>query len=50
MVIAIRSNSQISYPILSAGAFRATLAGQTGFTDGAPKPGLLSRSAGAIST
>jgi hypothetical protein len=27
MAIAIRSNSQISYPILSAGAFTATLSG-----------------------
>jgi hypothetical protein len=50
MVIAIRSNSQISYPILSAGAFRATLAVRETGLAGAPKPGLLSRSAGAIST
>ena len=43
MAIAIRSNSQISYPIPSAGAFTATLAVRETGPAGAPKPRLLDR-------
>ncbi len=43
MAIAIRSNSQISYPILSAGAFTAALAVRETGPVGAPKPRLLDR-------
>jgi integron integrase len=48
MAIAIRSNSQISYPILSAGAFTATLAARETRPAGAPKPRLLDRVREAI--
>ena len=48
MAIAIRSNSQISYPILSAGAVTATLAVRETGPAGAPKPRLLDRVREAI--
>jgi integron integrase len=48
MAIAIRSNSQISYSILSAGAFTATLAVREAGAAGAPKPRLLDRVREAI--
>ena len=48
MAIAIRSNSQSSYPILSAGAFTATLAASESGPAGAPKPRLLDRVRAAI--
>jgi integrase len=48
MAIAIRSNSQISYPVLSAGAFTATLAVRETGPAGAPKPRLLDRVREAI--
>src|SRR5712692_7208935 len=48
MAIAIRSNSQISYPILSAGAFTATLAVHEIGPADAPKPRLLDRVREAI--
>jgi integron integrase len=48
MAIAIRSNSQISYPILSAGAFTATLAVRETAPASAPKPRLLDRVRKAI--
>src|SRR2546426_11390995 len=48
MAIAIRSNSQISYPIPSAGAFTATLAVREPGPAGAPKPRLLDRVRAAI--
>jgi integron integrase len=48
MAIAIQSNSQISYPILSAGAFTATLAVRETGPAGAPKPRLLDRIREAI--
>ena len=48
MAIAIRSNSQISYPILSADAFTATLAVREAGAAGAPKPRLLDRVREAI--
>ena len=43
MAVAIRSNIQISYPVLSAGAFRATCAVRETGPAGAPKPRLLDR-------
>ena len=43
MAIAIRSNGQISYPFLSAGAFTAALAVRETGPAGAPKPRLLDR-------
>ncbi len=43
MAIAIRSNSQISYPILSPGAFTVTLAVRETGPAGTPKPRLLDR-------
>ena len=48
MAIAIRSNSEISYPILSAGAFTATLAVRETGPAGAPKPRLLDQTRAAI--
>ena len=48
MASAIRSNSQISYPILSAGAVTATLAVRETGPAGAPKPRLLDRVREAI--
>lgn len=48
MAIAIRSNSQISYSILPAGAFTATLAVREIGPAGAPKPRLLDRVREAI--
>src|SRR5882724_1930021 len=48
MAIAIRSNSQISYPIPSAGAFTAMLAVRETAPTGAPKPRLLDRVREAI--
>ena len=48
MAIAIRSNSQISYPSLSAGAFTAALAVREPGPAGAPKPVLLDRVREAI--
>src|SRR5438309_865424 len=50
MAIAIRSNSQISYPALSAGAFTATLAAREAGPAGAPKPRLLDQVREAIRT
>jgi hypothetical protein len=48
MAIAIRSNGQISYPSLSAGAFTAAPAvRETGWA-GAPKPRLVDRVREAI--
>jgi hypothetical protein len=41
MAIALRSNGQISYPILSTGASTAALAVRETRSAGAPKPGLL---------
>jgi len=43
-------NSQISYPILSAGAFTATLAAREAGPAGAPKPRLLDQVREAIRT
>jgi hypothetical protein len=43
MVIAFRPNSQIAYPIPSAGAFTAALAVREAGLAGAPKPRLLDR-------
>jgi hypothetical protein len=43
MAIAFRSNSQIAYPIPSAGAFTAALAVREAGLAGAPKPRLLDR-------
>jgi integron integrase len=48
MAIAIRSNGQISYPFLSAGAFTAGLAVREFGQAGAPKPRLLDRVREAI--
>jgi hypothetical protein len=48
MAIALPSNSQISYPILSAGAFTAALAVHQTGPAGAPKPRLLNRVREAI--
>lgn len=48
MAIASRSNSQISYPILSAGAFTAPLAVRETAPAGAPKPRLLDKVREAI--
>jgi integrase len=48
MAIAIRSNGQISYPFLSAGAFTAALAVREAGPAGAPKPRLLDRVREAI--
>ena len=48
MAIALRSNSQISYPILSAGGFTATLAFRETGPAGAPKPRLLDQVREAI--
>ena len=48
MAIAIRSNDQISYPLLSAGAFTAALAVRETGPAGAPKPRLLDRVREAI--
>ena len=48
MAIAIRSNGQISYPFLSAGAFTAALAVRETGPAGAPKPRLLDRVREAI--
>ena len=48
MAIALRSNSQISYPILFAGGFTATLAVRETGPAGAPKPRLLDQVREAI--
>lgn len=48
MASAIRSNGQISYPFLSAGAFTAGLAVREFGQAGAPKPRLLDRVREAI--
>ena len=48
MASAIRSNSQISYPILCEGAFTTTLAVRETAPAGAPKPRLLDRVREAI--
>ena len=48
MAIALRSNRQISYPILSAGAFTATPAVRESGPAGASKPRLLDRVREAI--
>ena len=48
MAIALRSNSPISYPILSADAFTAALAVRETGPAGAPKPRLLDRVREAI--
>lgn len=48
MAIALRLNSQISYPALSAGAFTATLAVREPGPAGATKPRLLDRVREAI--
>jgi len=48
MTIAIRSNGQISYPFLSAGAFAAAFAVRETGPAGAPKPRLLDRVREAI--
>ena len=48
MAIALRSNSQISYPILFAGGFTATLAVRETGPAGAPKPRLLDQVGEAI--
>ncbi len=50
MAIALRSNSQISYPILSAGDFTASLAVHEAGPAGAPKPRLLDRVREALRT
>ena len=50
MAIALRSNSQNSYPILSTGAFTATLAVRETGPAGAPKPRLLDQVREAIRT
>ena len=48
MAIAIRSNGQIPYPLLSAGSFTAALAVRETGPGGAPKPRLLDRVREAI--
>ncbi len=48
MASALRSSSQISYPIPSAGALTATLAVREAGPAGAPKPRLLDRGRAAI--
>ena len=48
MAIAIRSNGQISYPFLSAGAFTAALTVRETGPAGAPKLRLLDRVREAI--